>query len=239
MTRLTYLVDQNALTIDEAKAWMVEIGRRVYERGFVAANDGNFSMKLADGTFLCTPTGVSKGFMSPEMICRVDGELNVLEATAPFKPSSEIKMHLKVYAMRPDVRAVVHAHPPTATAFAVQNRALVEKIMPEAVIFLGEVPVAPYGTPSTDEIPDAIAPYVANHDAVLLQNHGALAYSADLQSAYYRMEGLEFYADILFKALRLAQCQTSVQELGNAELARLIELAGAYNPGRNPLVGGC
>ena len=133
----------------DIKIEMCEIGKRVYNRGMVAANDGNFSVKLSENEFLCTPTGVSKGFMTPEYICKVDAEGNVIEANEGFKPSSEIKMHMRVYKEREDVKAVVHAHPMYATTFAVCGLPLTEPIMPEAVLSLGTVPLAKYGTPST------------------------------------------------------------------------------------------
>ena len=161
----------------DIKIEMCEIGKRVYNRGMVAANDGNFSVKLRDNEFLCTPTGVSKGFMTPEYICKVDAEGNVIEANEGFKPSSEIKMHMRVYKEREDVKAVVHAHPMYATTFAVCGLPLTEPIMPEAVLSLGTVPLAKYGTPSTMEIPDAVSEYLPYYDAVLLENHGALSLS--------------------------------------------------------------
>ena len=122
----------------EIKEQMCEVGRRVYNKGMVAANDGNFSVKLNDHEFLCTPTGVSKGFMTPEFICKVDENANVLEANEGFRPSSEIKMHMRVYKERPDVKSVVHAHPMYATSFACCGMGLTEKIMPEAVLSLGK-----------------------------------------------------------------------------------------------------
>ncbi len=183
----------------QIKEEMCEIGRRVYNRGMVASNDGNFSVKLNDNEFLCTPTGVSKGFMTPEYICKVDAQGNVLEANEGFRPSSEIKMHMRIYQERPDVKAVVHAHPMYATTFAIAGIPLTEKIMPEAVIFLGEVPLAKYGTPSTVEVPDSIMPYIQDYDAVLLENHGALSYADTLLGAYHKMESIEFYAQLLYQ----------------------------------------
>ncbi len=187
----------------EIKKQMCEIGKRVYNRNMVAANDGNFSVKLNDNEFLCTPTGVSKGFMTPEYICKVDAQGNVIEANEGFRPSSEIKMHMRVYAKRPDVGAVVHAHPTFATSFAIAGIPLAQPIMPEAVISLGCVPLAPYGTPSTMEIPDSIEQYLPHFDSVLLENHGALSWAADLLTAYHKMESLEFYAELLYKARML------------------------------------
>ena len=187
----------------DIKIEMCEIGKRVYNRGMVAANDGNFSVKLSDNEFLCTPTGVSKGFMTPEYICKVDAEGNVIEANEGFKPSSEIKMHMRVYKEREDVKAVVHAHPMYATTFAVCGLPLTEPIMPEAVLSLGTVPLAKYGTPSTMEIPDAVSEYLPYYDAVLLENHGALSYADSLMGAYHKMESLEFYARLLYQAKML------------------------------------
>jgi len=187
----------------DIKIEMCEIGKRVYNRGMVAANDGNFSVKLSENEFLCTPTGVSKGFMTPEYICKVDAEGNVIEANEGFKPSSEIKMHMRVYKEREDVKAVVHAHPMYATTFAVCGLPLTEPIMPEAVLSLGTVPLAKYGTPSTMEIPDAVSEYLPYYDAVLLENHGALSYADSLMGAYHKMESLEFYARLLYQAKML------------------------------------
>ena len=187
----------------DIKKEMCEIGKRVYDRGMVAANDGNFSVKLNDDEFLCTPTGVSKGFMTPEYICKVDAKGNVIEANEGFKPSSEIKMHMRVYKEREDVRSVVHAHPMYATTFAVSGMGLTQPIMPEAVIALGTVPLAKYGTPSTEEIPDAISEYLPYYDAVLLENHGALTYGDSLLGAYHKMESLEFYARLLYQAMQV------------------------------------
>ena len=187
----------------EIKKQICEIGKRIYNRGMVAANDGNISVKLNDHEFLCTPTGVSKGFMTPDMICKVDENGKVLEAHAPYKPSSEIKMHMRVYQKRDDVKSVVHAHPMYATSFAIAGMALTQPIMPEAVIALGCVPLAKYGRPSTEEIPDSIEEYLPYFDAVLLAQHGALAWSDSLEAAYLKMESVEFYAQLLYQSKML------------------------------------
>lgn len=190
-------------TEQEIKELMCDIGRRVYNRDMIAANDGNFSVKLNDNEFLCTPTGVSKGFMTPEYIVKVDAKGNVLEANPGFRPSSEVKMHMRVYEKRPDVKAVVHAHPKFATSFAIAGIALTQPIMPEAVIGLGAVPLAKYGTPSTEEIPDSIEEFLPYYDQVLLANHGALTWGADLLGAYHKMESVEFYAELLYRSKML------------------------------------
>lgn len=215
----------------DIKNEMCEIGKRVYNRGMVAANDGNFSVKLNDNEFLCTPTGVSKGFMTPEYICKVDAEGNVIEANEGFKPSSEIKMHMRVYKEREDVRSVVHAHPMYATTFAVSGMELTAPIMPEAVISLGTVPLAKYGTPSTEEIPDAVSEYLPYYDAVLLENHGALTYGDSLLGAYHKMESLEFYARLLYQAMQIGGPQVLPEE----QVKRLYSMRKQYGlTGRHP-----
>lgn len=215
----------------EIKKQICEIGKRIYDRNMVAANDGNISVKLNDNEFLCTPTGVSKGFMTPDYICKVDREGNVLQANGNFKPSSEIKMHMRVYQCRPDVGSVVHAHPTFATAFAIAGIPLSAPIMPEAVIALGCVPIAKYGTPSTAEIPDAVEEWLPYYDAVLLENHGALSFSVDLLAAYHKMESLEFYAELLYKARALG----GPKELSQDQVQRLYEIRRQFGlPGKHP-----
>ncbi len=215
----------------EIKKQICDIGKRIYGRGMVAANDGNISVKISDNEFLCTPTGVSKGFMTPEFICKVDAEGKVLQANKGFRPSSEIKMHMRVYKKRPDVTSVVHAHPSYATAFAIAGIPLSQPIMPEAVIALGCVPIAPYGTPSTNEIPDAVEPYLEHFDAVLLESHGALTWGQDLQTAYYKMESVEFYAELLYKARQLG----GPKEFDEATVQKLYAIRRQMGlPGRHP-----
>ena len=215
----------------EIKKQICDIGKRIYDRGMVAANDGNISVKLNDHEFLCTPTGVSKGFMTPEYICKVDETGKVIQANGAFKPSSEIKMHLRCYKEREDVGAVLHAHPPVATGYAVANKPLDEYSMIETVIALGSIPVTPYGTPSTYEVPDRIAPYLGEHDALLLQNHGALTVGADLITAYYRMETLELFAKISLNAHLLG----GAKEISRENIDRLISMREGYQvTGRHP-----
>ena len=215
---------------EQIKEQICEIGRRIYAKGMVASNDGNISVKLSENEFLCTPTGVSKGFMTTEYICKVDKDGNVIEANPGFKPSSEIKMHMRVYRERPDVNAVVHAHPLYATSFAIAGIPLTDPIMPEAVIALGSVPIAEYGTPSTEEIPNAISKYLQSYDAVLLANHGALSFSDSLLNAYHKMESLEFYAQLLYQAKMLGgpKLLTDEQVEGLYEIRRKFGLSGKH-----------
>ncbi len=182
---------------------ILETGRKIWTRGYVAANDGNISVRINKNEMLSTPTGVSKGFMVPEMIIKMDMDGNVLSENGDYRPSSEAKMHIQVYRQRSDIRAVVHAHPPYCTAFAVAGIPMDKLILPEAILTLGCVPLAPYGTPSTSEIPDSIEPLIEKSDAVLLANHGALTLGADLMTAYFRMETLEHAARIYHLALQM------------------------------------
>jgi len=210
-----------------------DIGRRIYLKDMVAANDGNISAKLEDGIFICTPTGVSKGYMTPEMLCKVNGKGEFVEANPQgLRPSSEMKMHIKIYEKREDINAVVHAHPLYATAHAICHIQLDKQIMPEATIGLGIVPIAEYGAPSTTELPESLLPYLEEYDAVLLANHGAVTYGDDVISAYYKMESLEFYAKLLYLANNIG----TPQELSTERVTQLLELREkVYNVvGRHP-----
>lgn len=217
----------------QIKEQICEIGKRVDMRGLVAANDGNISAKINDREVLCTPTGVLKGTMTPEMICKMDLDGNVLDAPNGYKPSSEMKMHLRVYQKRPDVGAVVHAHPPYATSFAIAGIPLSQPVLAEAVVQMGCVPIADYGMPSTEEIPDAVEKYLPYFDAMLLEYHGALAYGVDLMTAYMKMESLEFYARTLYQVRVIGG--GSVRELPKDKVEMLYELRRKMGlPGKHP-----
>ncbi len=219
------------LTYMELREQICDVCHKMWQLGWVAANDGNVSVKLPDGTFLATPTGMSKSFITPEKLVHIDTEGRVLDGLEGLKPSSEIKMHMRCYEEREDVGAVLHAHPPVATGYAVANKPLDDYSMIETVIALGSIPVTPYGTPSTYEVPEAIAPYLGEHDAVLLQNHGALTVGADLITAYYRMETLELFAKISLNAHLLG----GAQELSRENIDRLISMRESYHvTGRHP-----
>ncbi len=204
------------------RADIVEIGRRVYARGYVASNDGNISVRLEGGRILTTPTGVSKGFMTPEMMVVTD--LNGRQISGERKASSELLMHIEVYRSRPDIQAVVHAHPPLATGFAVAGIPLDRAVLAEVVTTLGAIPIAEYGTPSTQELADAVRQYIRAHDGLLLANHGALTAGTDLFSAYYKMETVEHFAKISLVARLLGREHLISRE----EVARLQKLRGTY-----------
>jgi len=190
--------------IDEVQARqeILEVGRRLQERFFVAANDGHISVRLGAEEILITPTGVNKGDMSAEMLLKVDPEGGVLSGA--LKPTSEMKMHLGVYRQRADVQAIVHAHPPTATGFATSRIRLDQDvILPEVVFGLGRIGFSEYGTPTTHQVPEAVSREIAECDALLLANHGALTVGSSPMQAYYRMETLEMYARIRLVTIQL------------------------------------
>ncbi|WP_045514851.1 class II aldolase/adducin family protein [Neobacillus niacini] len=203
----------------EAREMICEIGRRMYNRNYVAANDGNISVKVRPNAIWTTPTGVSKGYMTPDMMVKMDLSGKILSGN--LKPSSEVKMHLRVYNENPEVNAVVHAHPPVATSFAIAGICLDKPILPEAIVLLGTVPVAPYALPGTQEVPDSIAPYCKEHNAVLLANHGALTWGRDLVEAYFRMESLEHYATILMHSNHILK---KANELNQSQITDLIKI---------------
>jgi L-fuculose-phosphate aldolase len=204
------------------RAQIVEVGRRLYARGYTASNDGNISARLGEGRLLMTPKSVCKGFMNVEMMCITD--LDGRKLAGERDPSSEMQMHLEVYRQRPDVNAVVHAHPPIATGFAVAGIPLDRAVLAEVVTTLGSVPIADYATPSTKELPEAVRKYVKAHDGMLLANHGALTVGTDLFSAYYKMETIEHFAKISLVARLLG----GERLLSRQEVDRLQGLRGMY-----------
>jgi L-fuculose-phosphate aldolase len=206
----------------ELRAAIVEAGRRLYARGYTASNDGNISARLDDRRLLMTPKSVCKGFMSPDMMVITDLEGKKLAGERD--PSSEMQMHLEVYRQRPDAGAVVHAHPPIATGFAVAGIPLDRAVLAEVVTTLGSVPIAEYATPSTKELPEAVRKYVKAHDGMLLANHGALTLGADVFAAYYKMETIEHFAHISLVARLLG----GERLLSRQEVERLQGLRGMY-----------
>jgi len=204
---------------DDLKAALVRIARRMYERRLVVGRQGNVSVRDADGSVWLTPAGMCKGDVSAEDLVCLDLDGNVLAGWR--LPTSERTTHLEAYRQRPDVGAVVHGHPTFCTAFAAAQVALPSGVLPEAVITLGEVPLVPYGTPSSVGLTDTIRPYLAQHDCFLLANHGALAMGATLDEAFDRLEQLEFCASVLWhaKALGGAKALTSEQLGGLGSMA--------------------
>ena len=200
---------------------IVRVCHRLYERGLIAGAEGNVSARLDDGVILATTAGVCKGDVDETHVVALAPDGRVLDRNR--SPSTEIRMHLALYAQRADVAAVVHAHPPTATGFAVAGEGFTAPILPELLFLLGPVPLVPYGQPGTDELPDRIAPFAADHDAFLLANHGATTVGRTLKEALYRMESLEQGARIILAARQLGR----VNELpaGSAKALRELRLA--------------
>lgn len=201
---------------------LVRFGKMLHEQGFVAATDGNLSVRLDQRRILVTPTCFSKGMMRPEDMVIVD--LHGKKLSGAYNPSSEIAMHLTIYRMRPDVGAIVHAHPCTATAFASAGIALDEPLCSEVVITLGSVPLAPYATTGSMELSDSLRPYIPFHDAILMANHGVVAYGEDLRRAYMRMEAVEHYAKIVLAVRQLG----SARSLDSHELEKLVAVRRQY-----------
>jgi L-fuculose-phosphate aldolase len=213
----------------EQKNLIIEIGKKLWQKSFVASNDGNISIRLNDEEILTTPTGVSKGFMTEEMIIKMKLNGEIINSNGKFKPSSEVKMHIEVYKRRSDVNGIVHSHPPYATSFSVSGIPLNNNILPEAVLFLGAVPLAKYGTPSTDEVPNSLIPHLKTSDAILLENHGSITVGIDLLSAYHKTETLEHFSTIYHHALQLG----NVNSISEEKVQELIELRRKMNlPGR-------
>jgi L-fuculose-phosphate aldolase len=210
------------MSVETLRSDIVEIGRRMYARGYTASNDGNISVRIAPDRLLMTPKSVCKGFMTPDMMCVTD--LSGRKISGDRDPSSEALMHLEVYRQRPDVNAVVHAHPPIATGFAVAGIPLDRAVLAEVLTTLGSIPLAEYATPSTAELPEAVRKYIKAHDGMLLANHGALTVGTDLYSAYYKMETIEHFAHISLVARMLGRENLISRE----EVMRLQGLRDTY-----------
>lgn len=177
---------------------IVKAGKKLYDMGYFAGTSGNISVRLSDNTVLITPSGVNKAESGADLIIKTDIDGNYISGNG--KPSSEIKMHLIVYKKRPDINAIVHAHPSFATGFAAAGISLDKEVLPEAILVLGKIPLVEYSTPSTTEVPDNLEKYLDGSNAFLLANHGALTLGQDLSNAVHRMETLELFAKVILIA---------------------------------------
>lgn len=221
------------MTDEHIRLQLVDIGRRLYDKAMVAANDGNLSYRLADDCIITTPSGVCKGFLLPEqmVVVDIDGAIR-----SNGKPSTELPMHLFLYRHRPDVRAVVHAHPLYSTGFATAGLSLEKCVSAEIITTLGSIPLARYGTPSTPELAESLRPHVHTCDAFLLANHGVVTVGKDLDDAYFKLERVEHYAHIIFVARQLG----GEKSLARSAVAKLLDLRGAYGQtGLNPGCASC
>src|SRR5215212_4411852 len=192
------------------KEQMCDVGRRIWMKGFCAGNEGNHSYRIGENRILCTPTGISKGNLKPDDICTVDLEGN--QISGKRKRTSEILLHLAIYKARPDIKAVIHSHPPHATAFAIAAVDLPTCIHPEAEVFLGAVKTAKYVTPGDTRLGESILPFVKDSNTILLQSHGVVTYSQSLEQAYYKLEIVDAYARILILAKQVG----SIKPLASA-----------------------
>src|SRR5436305_9541642 len=200
------------------KEQLCDIGRRIWIKGFCAGNEGNHSYRLGPNRFLCTPTGISKGNLKPDDICTVDGEGK--QIAGKRRRTSEFLMHAAIYKARPDVNAVIHSHPPHATAFAIADIELPTCIHPEAEVFLGPVKTAKYVTPGDTRLGESIKPYIKESNTILLGNHGVVCYGPDLEDAYYKLEIVDAYSRILLLTKQLG----SVSPLDAGEMKDLLDL---------------
>jgi L-fuculose-phosphate aldolase len=204
------------------------VGRWIHERGYVASTDGNISVRLGPDRILLTPTSMSKAMMNPEDLVIID--FDGKRVSGLRKPSTELGMHILIYRLRPDINAVCHAHPPTATGYAAAGLPLDKPILCELVIGLGSIPVARYGTPGTSELGASIEPYVQDHDAILMANHGVVTYGPDLLTAYLRMETTEHFAQVSLVTERLGKKVL----LSGADVEKLVAARARYCAGAQP-----
>src|SRR6266542_1226063 len=209
-------------TEKELRQDIVDIGRLVYQKGWVAANDGNISIRLDQDRILATPTGVSKGMIQYDDLIVVDMKGRKLEGKKEC--TSEIAMHLTIYEMRPDIRSVVHAHPPVATGFAAAGKPLNLALLPEVIIGLGCVPLAGYGLPGTPALTDPMLPLIPKYDAIMMGNHGAVCYGEDVYKAYFKMETLEHFARIQL----VAELLGGLKVLPRTEVDKLLDSRTRY-----------
>ncbi len=210
------------MTEQQQREAIVRVGRLLFDKGWVASTEGNLSVRLDADRILATPTGVSKGMLAAEALLITDLEGRKLAGEAGI--TSELDMHLAVYRTRPDARAVVHAHPPTATGFAAAGRALDQGVLPEVIVGLGMIPLAPYAQPGTPALGESVIPLIAHYDALLLENHGAVTCGPDLMGAYFRMETVEQFAKILLVAEQLG----GPRLLPGSEIQKLFDARPRY-----------
>jgi len=212
---------------------IIEVCRRIYQKGYVASNDGNVTVRMSEDEILATPTGMSKGDISSDQLIKVDMDGKVIAGF--HQPSSELKLHIRAYEKRTDVRSVVHAHPPISTGFAVAGIALEQMAIPEVITTLGRIPLAPYGTPSTEELAHTIDEYICSCNAILLANHGALTVGPDVFSAYYTMERVEHSAHIIWVAKSLG----GERPLSKESISKLAEIRKKMMSGNNARCATC
>ena len=213
------------MDIEKTKQEMCDIGHRIWLRRYCAGNEGNHSVRIDDDRILCTPSGVSKGFLSPEMICLMDMSGNRLDDNPGYRPTSEINTHIEIYKKRYDVKSVIHSHPTHATAFAITGIPLPEGIHPEAELFLGHVPVAKFAIPSKQELTESIVPLIQKDTrAVIMESHGVICFAETLETTYYKLEILDAYCQILL----LTKSIQKPRLFSNQQMKELLKLKQAF-----------
>lgn len=210
------------MNLHQLKLEICDIGRRIYHKGFAAGNDGNISYRLSEKEVLCTPTMISKGFMKPEDLCIVDMDGN--QISGKRKRSSEIRLHLTIMKARPDIKSVVHCHPPHATAFAVAREPIPQCVLPEIEVFLGDVPITTYATPGDQKFADTVLPFVAKSNVIILANHGTVSFGESVERAYWWTEILDAYCRILMMARDLGK----VNYFSEKETRELLDLKSKW-----------
>jgi L-fuculose-phosphate aldolase len=210
------------VNVHKTKQEICEIGDRLYRKGFAAANDGNISVRISDKEVLCTPTLITKGFMKPDDLCVVDMEGNQISGRR--KRTSEVKLHLAIMKERPEIRAVVHCHPPHATAFGVAREPVPQCVLPEVEIFIGDVPITKYAIPGSQEFADTVLPFVHKANVLILANHGTVSYDVTVEKAYWWTEILDAYCRILMLAKGLGR----IAYFTEPEAEALLDLKGKW-----------
>ncbi|HTQ37746.1 MAG TPA: class II aldolase/adducin family protein [Pirellulales bacterium] len=224
------------MNIHQLKLEICDIGRRIYNKGFAAGNDGNISYRLSEKEVLCTPTLISKGNMQPEDLCIVD--MSGKQLSGKRKRSSEILLHLTILRERPDMKSVVHCHPPHATAFAVAREPIPQCVLPEIEVFLGDVPITQYKTPGSQEFADTVLPFVKNANVMILANHGTVSCGETVERAYWWTEILDAYCNILMMARGLGKINYFTKE-ETQELLNLKQKWGFKDARLNPEMQNC
>ena len=210
------------VNVHKIKLDICDIGRRIYNKGFAAANDGNISVRISDNEVLCTPTMHSKGFLKPDDICHID--MTGKQIAGRKKRSSEALLHLEIYQQRPDLKSVVHCHPPHATAFAIAREPIPQCVLPEVEVFLGDVPITRYETPGGQAFADTIIPFVQKTNVIILANHGTVSFGESVERAYWWTEILDAYCRMLMLAKQLG----GVHFLGDQKSRELLELKDGW-----------
>jgi len=210
------------LNLQQVKQEICDIGDRIYKKGFAAANDGNISYRVSENQVVCTPTMISKGFMKPEDLCIVD--MDGKQISGKRKRTSEIMLHLAIMKERPEIKSVVHCHPPHATAFGIAREPVPQCVLPEVEIFLGDVPITKYATPGGKEFADTILPFVHKTNVIILANHGTVSFGETVERAYWWTEVLDAYC----RMLMLARGLGNINYFTEPEAKALLELKGKW-----------